>query len=337
MKPRIRKKEKLRIMNHKCGSCEEPLTDGAHCTVCNQELHFRCAGITETGYRKLGDRKLTWRCSSCKISASNLVGNAFQPVTPMSSPTPVPETESMVLHEIRALSLKFATFENMKEEIIALRSEFAEFKTTMANQYSEVMKEFTGKLNDMELRIVKVERVQDQVEQLQARLDKLEEDNINKDQWSRMNNVEVKGVPQTSNENLFEIIAKIGAKINYPVSKNQINFITRVPTSEKDRIKPIIVRFCQRYVKEDFIAAARHELKTSPLKPVAIGLIGNHKIFINDHLTIRNKMLLSKTKKTSAEMDFKYVWVKHAKIHVRKNDTSPILVIKSEKDLQKIT
>lgn len=322
---------------YKCGSCEEPLSDGAHCTVCNQELHFRCAGITETGYRKLGDRKLTWRCSSCKISATNLTaGNASQPVTPMSSPTPVLETESVVLQEIRALSLKFATLANMKEEIIALRNEFAEFKTTMANQYSEVMKEVTGKFNDMELRIVKVERVQDQVEQLQARLDKLEEDNINKDQWSRMNNVEVKGVPQTSNENLFEIIAKIGAKVNYPVSKNQINFITRVPTSEKDRIKPIIVRFCQRYVKEDFIAAARHELKTSPLTPVTIGLIGNHKIFINDHLTIRNKMLLSKTKKTSAEIDIKYVWVKHAKIHVRKNDTSPILVIKSEKDLQKI-
>lgn len=322
---------------YKCGACEEPLSDGVHCTVCNQELHFRCAGITESGYRKLGDRKLTWRCSSCKISATNLMaGNAVQPFTPISSPTPVPEHESMVLQEIRALSLKFAALENMKEEIIALRNEFAEFKTTMTNQYSEVMREVTGKLNDMELRIVKVEKVQDQVEQLQARLVTLEEDNNNKDQWSRMNNIEVKGVPQTGNENLFEIIAKIGAKVNYPVSKNQIDFITRVPTSEKDRIKPIIVRFCQRYVKEDFIAAARHELKASPLTPVKIGLIGNHKIFINDHLTIRNKMLLSKTKKTSSEMDFKYVWVKHAKIHVRKNDASPIVVLKSEKDLQKI-
>lgn len=314
----------------KCGVCSDALTDGAHCKSCNLMMHFHCGGVTETGYRKLGDRTRVWRCSKCKLA-----GNVLQPAVPVS-PTPVTEPESVVLQEIRALSLKFATLENMKEEIVALRNEFVDFKTTMANQYNEVMKEFTGKLNDMELRIEKVEKVQDQVEQLQARLDKLEDDNNSKDQWSRMNNVEVKGVPQTGNENLFEIIAKISAKVNYPVSKNQINFITRVPTSEKDHIKPIIVCFCQRYVKEDFIAAARHELKTSPLTPVKIGLIGNHKIFINDHLTIRNKMLLSKTKTTSAEMDYKYVWVKHAKIHARKNDLSPVLVIRSEKDLQKM-
>lgn len=76
--------------------------------------------------------------------------------------------------------------------------------------------------------------------------------------------------------------------------------------------------------------------KTSPLTVSQLGLSGNQKVFINDHLTAKNKNLLSKAKKTAAEMNFQYVWVKHAKIHVRKSDTTPVILVKSEKDLTKI-
>lgn len=290
-------------------------------------VHFHCGGVNEAGYRRLGDRKLSWRCSRCKQ-----VGNTM----PSSPRSPLSTPDSVVLQEIRALSMKFTALESMKEDIVALKYEFAEFKTSITNQYNEVIKEITGKISNLELRLAEIEKVQSQVAQLQIRLDGLEEDQNNKDQWSRINNIEIKGVPQTSNENLFDIVTKISAKVNYPISKNHINFITRVPTSEKDRIKPIIVCFCQRYVKEDFVAAARHEMKTSIITPAKIGLNGNQKIFVNDHLTIRNKMLLSKTKRSAAEAGFRYVWVKNTKIYARKDDTSPIVIIKTEKDLKKI-
>lgn len=87
----------------------------------------------------------------------------------------------------------------------------------------------------MEARLVHVEKVQDQVDILQARLDKLEEENNAKEQWTWMNNLMllIKGLAQNNHENLFEIISKIGSKIDYPVSKAQINFVTRVPTVRK--------------------------------------------------------------------------------------------------------
>lgn len=151
-----------------------------------------------------------------------------------------------------------------------------------------------------------------------------------------MNNVEIKGVPQTDHENLFDILGKIGTNIDYPVSKVQVNFITRVPSREKDHAKHIIVCFCSRYVKEDFIAAARLASKTTPLNTGQIGLPGTQQIFVNDHLTQQNKFLLSKTKKAAAEMDFRFVWVKHCKIHARKTETSPTIILKTEKDLEKL-
>ncbi|KAH9642413.1 hypothetical protein HF086_007545 [Spodoptera exigua] len=308
----------------KCGACDAELSDGAHCTSCNQELHFHCAGVTEAGYRRLGDRKLTWRCSKCKLASTT------QP--PLS---PRIESESLILKEIRALADKLAPLECLRDEITELRSEFAFLKTSISKTNKE-LKDFNGKIKVIEARLMHAEKVQEQVGVMQSRLDRLEEENDAKEQWARMNNVEIKGLPQSSNENLFNMLDKIGTNIGYPVSKAQINFVTRVPSRDKDHIKPIIVCFCSRYVKEDFIAAARIARKDTPLTTGLIGLPGNQRIFVNDHLTLHNKALLSKTKKAAAEMDFRYVWVKHCKIHARKSDTSPIIVLKSEKDLTKL-
>ena len=310
--------------SNKCGACDEPLTDGAHCTSCNQELHFHCAGVTEAGYRRLGDRKLTWRCSKCKLTSVT-----HAPLSPRV------ESESLILKEIRALADKLAPLECLRDEITELRTEFAFLKSSIGETNRE-LREFNGRIKDIETRITHVEKVQEQVGVIQSRLDKLEEESNTKEQWSRMNNVEIKGLPQSNHENLFKILDKIGTKIDYPVSKAQINFITRVPSRDKEHTKPIIVCFCSRYVKEDFIAAARIALKNTPLTTGLIDLPGNQRIFINDHLTLQNKALLSKTKKAAAEMDFRYVWIKHCKIHARKNDTSPVIVLKNEKDITKL-
>lgn len=330
-----------------CGACDETMSDGVPCTVCGRELHFQCAGITEAGYRKLGDRRHTWRCMNCKqTGTARPPGVSAVTVNPPSSPkSPMglgPElsrlgSESViVLQEIRALAAKLAPLDGLKEEISALRTEFAELKSSIHQQFEETVNEFRHKFSEMEQRIVVMETVKEQVSQLHDRLDKLQEESDAKDQWSRLNNVEIKGLPQVNNENLFEIITRIGAKINYPITKTQINFVTRVPARDKDRTKPIIVSFLSRYMKEDFVAAARYALKTSPITASQFGLSGNQRIFINDHLTIKNKTLLSKTKKMALEKGFQYVWVKHAKIYARKMDTSPVLSIKSEKDLTKI-
>ncbi|PZC78914.1 hypothetical protein B5X24_HaOG217004 [Helicoverpa armigera] len=301
-------------------------------------MHYQCAGITESGYRRLGDRKLTWRCNKCRLS-----GATHQPISPApkspapKSPAPKsPVPESAVLLEIRALSEKLAPLDSLKEEVSAMRTEFADLKLSPSKQVDDIINRLEGKLKDMEERVAKVEFIKEDMEKLQARVMKLEEESEDRDQWSRMNNIEIKGITQQKNENLLEIVSKIGSKINYPASKSQINFVSRVPTREKDRTKPIIVCFCNRYVKEDFIAAARLEAKTAPLTTSLFGLSGNQKIYVNDHLTIKNKLLLSKSKKLAAEANFQYVWIKHAKIHLRKTDTSPVIIIKSEKDITKI-
>ncbi|CAK1595945.1 unnamed protein product [Parnassius mnemosyne] len=57
-------------------------------------------------------------------------------------------------------------------------------------------------------------------------------------------------------ENLFSIVENICTQVGYTIPKHQINYIARVPTHfGKD--KSIIVNFINRYIKEEFVAAAR--------------------------------------------------------------------------------
>lgn len=67
-------------------------------------------------------------------------------------------------------------------------------------------------------------------------------------------------------------------------------------------------------------------LRSAPTAPV----------FINEHLTAKNKNILYEAKKVKKERGFKYVWVRNAKIFVRKNDNTIAMHIRSLSDLDKL-
>lgn len=304
-----------------CGLCGDNVGEGVHCTSCNQVLHFHCAGITEGGYRKLGaDRKQTWKCGRCKQSGSI---------------SPQPTGDSSIMAELRTLACKLAPLDSLAGEIKALRAEISELKSQVTITNTSI-KEFNDRFERVEDRLAQIEDVGDRVTAIEADLCKLNQEANDRDQWLRMNNAEIKGIPQTQNENLLNIIGMIGTTINYPINKTQINYVARVPSKDNSQPKPIIVAFSNRYVKEDFITAARVKSKEVKLNANNFGFKSNNFIFINDHLTPSNKDLLNKVKKAAKEKGFLYSWVKHAKIYVRKNDTSPVIQIKSVKDLVRI-
>ncbi|CAG9133207.1 unnamed protein product [Plutella xylostella] len=313
-----------------CVRCMEEVTDGASCSSCNGQLHYQCSGVTEAGYRKLGDRKLSWRCPACKQPTGK------QAPPPDAAPvTASGSTTQTILDEVRALSLKLSNLDKLVVDVKALKDDFQLMKGEVRDTNKSV-KEFARRLNTIEDRLDQVEKAKDTVTELQLKLEKIETDLNIKDQWSRMNNVEIKGVAMVKNENLMDIVGTIGAQIQHPVDKSHINYVARIPSRDPERLKSIVVCFNNRYVKENFVAAARAAAVDGPLNAGRLGLPGQHRVYVNDHLTSLNKVLLSKTKALAKDRDFQFVWVKHCKIMARKNTTSPIINVKSEKDLSKI-
>ncbi|CAB3237674.1 unnamed protein product [Arctia plantaginis] len=152
-----------------------------------------------------------------------------------------------------------------------------------------------------------------QWKQLKADLDKFKEDLQDNEQWARANNVEIKGVPLTKSENLYDIVGVISNTIKCSVHKEEINYIARVDSLRSDSSKTIIMALNNRYVKEEFVADGR---KHKSIVISDLGLKGDGQVFVNERL------LYNKARKTvkdiATESNFRYVWVKHCKINNKK-------------------
>ena len=99
-------------------------------------------------------------------------------------------------------------------------------------------------------------------------------------QYQRRNNVIMSGVPQKDNEDIYEILQKIGEASSFPISKRDIDIAHRLPTRKATGPQPIVVKFTNRWMKADLLK------KKVKIAASHIGLgSSNQLIFFNDHLT----------------------------------------------------
>ncbi|CAH0401818.1 unnamed protein product [Chilo suppressalis] len=167
------------------------------CAGCNSEARddifkdfdIDCAGITETGYRKLGDRKGNWKCPTCKTNNNNSKLHV-QPAP--SSPTPV-SLESIML-EIKKLSQNMASLSDLPQDIKIIKDEIQELKLSLEFTQDSV-KVCNDQISDIDKRLKNVESSKEDSPVLHQRIEYLESALKQKDQMDRLSNVEVKGVP----------------------------------------------------------------------------------------------------------------------------------------------
>lgn len=150
------------------------------------------------------------------------------------------------------------------------------------------------------------------------------------EQYSRKNNVEIKGIPFTKGENCVAIVQAIGDKIECPVSRCDLDIVHRVPTASNT--KNLIARFCSRDKKAEFVSKARKaRLQT---KDVGFHAQESRPVYVNEHLTAANKKLFAMALNRKKEMKWQYLWTDDCRIKARKTDDSWVYVIRDERDLR---
>lgn len=307
-----------------CGSCGSGHTDGPLCGGCKQHYDYQCAGVTEAGYRRLGDnRKSAWRCPKCKSGSSP---------SPLAV-SPQPSQLDKIQEQLNKIVFDLAPLAALVADVKSIKSELSGLKDSIEMAH-DIINGFTKKVNTLESKVSKLEKMASQLPALQDDIEKLNRESRDRDQWARANNVEIVGIPQKKNENLYDIAQKIGTLSNITVRKEDINYIARIPTRTPNAEKPIVVAFNSRYTKEEFVASSR---KSNLLNISNIGFSTSANFYVNDHLTPSNKSLLSKARALAKENNFKYIWVKHCKIMAKRSDTASTFFIKCEKDLLKIS
>lgn len=150
------------------------------------------------------------------------------------------------------------------------------------------------------------------------------------EQYSKINNVKIKGIPCTRGEDCVAVLQKIGGKIGCPPTPAELDIVHRVPTKVRDK-KNVIARFCSRSKRDEFIGKAR---KAKPcLGDLGITAAINSPVYENDHLTPQNKSLFTKVLALKKANNWKFLWTDNCLIKARKTTDSQVYRIASESDL----
>lgn len=317
-------------VNMFCAKCNDPVTDFVPCCQCDGKFHFGCAGVSESSYRRMGqEKKAAWRCVTCR-SQNTESGSGVM---------------AEVLKEIKSLRIDFNA---MKTDFNVVQSDIRSTKESLQDlnsKWDEMEARFSGiedRLIVAEGRLTSFSGVSKELAQAQETILDLKSQNNAQDQFSRQNNVEISGIPATSGENLNSLLNTLCTVVGFKLSDTDVDTIHRVrpyrSESELDgqpsRHPSIVVRFTQRRRKEQLIAAVRSR---RGLTTVDIGMPGrSSNLYVSDHLTPINKLLLKRVRALKVEKNYTYVWVKDCKILIRKNDSSNIIRIVKESDLYKI-
>lgn len=351
----------------KCFSCSETIIqeDAISCARCEGVYHFTCQGMAETTFRRMGSRKTNWRCQKCKTSARTLGDTPDAPLTAAASSGPMGSREEgssrAVLSEPTNTDI-MTQIVALREDFLSIIKEFHNFKSALESNNSTLnslndkcnlieskmdnmevivtnnvsrLNDFEDVMKSRELGESRSAAVEEEVNQLKSEVARLTQENTEREQYMRMNNLEITGVPEMKNESLKDIIINISRKLEVPIDSSNINFVRRVASWSDHRRPPkIVVQFSGRDPVEALLAAVR---KRRGLRASELGYgDGEASVFINCHLTPANKRLLKQVRELARVKQYQYVWVKHCRIYARKDSGSKALLIRRLVDLKLI-
>ena len=231
-----------------------------------------------------------------------------------------------------------AAIENVGAELRAIREQ----QVVLSNSVtfcSDKVSDFEEKLNKIDDWMRATDKILKENTKLKTDMENLESKVNDLDQAGRLNNVEIQGIPEQTNENLNNVIQKISTYINYDLKPEKIEYVHRVQLNKNsnNKTKNIILRFASRYEKENFLAAAKQKRlrKENGSSKMRIPGISDN-FFVNEHLTMFNKILYKETRTAAKNKGYKHSWTKNGKIFVRKDDASRIVHVNNAKLLEKL-
>ncbi|KAI5645122.1 hypothetical protein NE865_02670 [Phthorimaea operculella] len=158
----------------------------------------------------------------------------------------------------------------------------------------------------------------------------------NYQQRERRFNLEISGLPEKHNENLTDYMIKIAKVADVDLKKEDIIHIHRVKPQKHvaGRPKNVVVKLNSLLLKDSIISGIR---RNKGISTADLGIGGDARnLYINEHLTPTNKLLLKEVKEAKKTAKFQYVWVRNCKIYVRKDDNSPHHEVKKAADIYNI-
>ncbi|KAK9702163.1 Baculovirus FP protein [Popillia japonica] len=301
----------------KCTSTINKKSPGLFCAgECRSFYHARCVQLATAVLPALTTPGSFWKCPDCRDAV-----DAFTIIS-----EEVEDEDINIGAILKGIRTELSALNNKYDAIV----QSVTFCTNKIVDFEQSLKALDDKCKAIDVVVDENAHLKSDVSKLNKVIDDLE-------QRSRLYNIEIQGVPHVANENLLKILEDIGGIIKFPITKNDVDVVHRVAHMNKSTSpRNIVVKLFSRRKRDEVLAAVRIARKANIDKPGIYMANSRNQIFINEHLTPKNKLLYKKLREVATAKKFKYHWVKHGIMHARRDDTSKIITVACEEDLKRI-
>lgn len=323
-----------------CGICMEAVNtdlDLPLCRGCRYRFHFgKCSGIDAASWPKRGaDNKKKWTCHICDPN-KNLSKSKSGVFTPSeladASGTTTAEDDALIQPQPEPVP----TFNNQDEKLNYILSQVAMLVSQNATVLRELQKcrQVAADAKRMAVvNAVKVDRLEEQARADRRRISELEYKNRSLEDYSRVDNVIVHGLPhpKTSDE-AFELALAVGKAVGVDIKHHNLSACHALGRPQNG-VGRIVCRFTQRWMRNQFHnAVTEKKINTSQLELETVVTGEPTKIYATDHNSPQTSHLYSEAKRLlSARFGgpFQQVYMRSRRIYARRFDGDAAVELRS--------
>lgn len=308
-----------RTMSDKCRGCVKVVGNRqlkVQCSDCSTIFHGACVKLSKEDIDYLTANNEIWRCEQCsKVRRKSMLVE-----TELNKDAVNISDVYKLLQEMR---------EENKKQIKELESELgksvemchgniADLKKTIESQ-SLAIKNYQDSFDSLK---EENNGLKKKCAQLESRLDDLE-------QYGRINCLEINGIPEEKNEDVSDIVKKIGNSVGISIEDTDIDACHRLGGARGEdsrRSRGIIVKFVRRSVKEELLHKRRVKRNLNT-KDVGFADRPAEVIYINESLSAGRRQVFNAARMMKKENHLQYVWVRNGKVLTRAEDGAKVIVV----------
>lgn len=289
-----------------CFDCDRAIrtgTTGVKCKKCDHRVHSTCAGQQE------GD----WICSACEAASG----------------------EEPTLRDIMTAITKSNKQQGkLVRDVEAQAKLIRDAEANLGKSIEECHKRVEDAVKATEDVKAELDAMKAENHALRDRVRFLEERLAATEQYSRVNDVEVHGVPYKKGENLTEILSSLGNALSYPMTPETVEVAHRIGRPSESR-RGIYVRFARKPYKSDFLQArkVKRDLCVRHLSCFPPGPRSDDPIYINESLSPEMRSIFNRARDLKKEKCIHDVWFHNGKLFLKKTATSDKVQVKSNHHL----
>lgn len=306
------------------------------CSNCEGVFHARCQNLKNSEAQTILSLNLGWTCSFCQVKGGNdekeIPERVAKDASSAAAKSSVPEDS---IERFRK------TFEQELQKLCAnllVTNKKIDDATVGVTETKSVVQEL----------VKSIETLRGENENLKTRVSDLEARLHNSERLEELNALEIHGVPEVLEGDIHEkageiLSSALGTEISindisdsFVIKRSSKKRVTRASTTESNG-DILVVRFTTRRQRENIMRVARQKGKSTRGVLGTSTLAGEKfNVRIRERITFYTRGLLKEARDVAEKRGWKFVWIKHGRVLVRKKEKDRVYIVNSVVDLNNI-